>query len=62
MGVAILISAADNRAAEIRASLSDAGVETYRQYTSTSALLAALPTVQSEICLLYTSPSPRDRG
>ena len=52
MGVAILISAADNRAAEIRASLSDAGVETYRQYSSTSALLAALPTVQSEIDLV----------
>lgn len=52
MALAILISSNDNRSADIRTSLTDVGLELYRQYSSTSALLAALPTVHEDIDLV----------
>ena len=52
MKSAILISADETRTFEIRSSIIDAGLDVYRQYSSSSALLAALPTVNADVDLI----------
>lgn len=52
MTSAVLISSSEARGADIRASLGDTGLTIYRQYSSTSAFLAALPTMSDEIDLI----------
>lgn len=52
MTPAILISSQEDRATQIRSSLADANVELRRQYSTTSALLTALPTFYHEIDLV----------
>ncbi|WP_347032135.1 AAA family ATPase [Brevibacterium paucivorans] len=52
MKSAILISADETRSFEIRSSIIDTGLDVYRQYSSSSALLAALPTVNADVDLI----------
>lgn len=52
MTSAVLISSSDTRSTDIRASLSDTGLEVRRQYSSTSAFLSALPSMTDEVDLI----------
>ena len=52
MTSAVLISSSEDRGTNIRASLGDTGLTIHRQYSSTSAFLAALPTMSDEVDLV----------